>query len=254
MALYAHLIWNYFSTDSWNASVKLSVMGKVVYFVFLVFCRCRWIRTYSYVWLWKMYQDWLAPMWPKGKFWCKILIKLYSLRAIDSPLLFFCPQIRTRWKGTQETRVASTLLNTQQPFCTCTNDYIICWKRCLEIIKCTKILASNRGKIAFVSYSFSCSIIYWFMMIDDAWAPLQYQIKRLIVRSGKVSKPGDLTLELSDRSEIWHAPRLPTCLSNFKLTISRLRYFTRSCDEMSYRISKRDHVLGSIFCYPNQHC
>ena len=36
--------------------------------------------------------------------------------------------------------------------------------------------------------------------------PFQHPIRRLIVRSRKVSKPWDLYLELSDRSEIWQAP------------------------------------------------
>ena len=34
-------------------------------------------------------------------------------------------------------------------------------------------------------------------------APFQCSIRRLIVRSRTVSKPRDLYLELSDRSEIW---------------------------------------------------
>ena len=40
----------------------------------------------------------------------------------------------------------------------------------------------------------------------DLRAPFQYPIRRLIVRSREVSKPRDLYLELSDRSEIWQAP------------------------------------------------
>ena len=35
------------------------------------------------------------------------------------------------------------------------------------------------------------------------WAPSQYPKRRLSVRSRQVSKPRDLYLELSDRSEIW---------------------------------------------------
>ena len=42
-------------------------------------------------------------------------------------------------------------------------------------------------------------------------APFQYPIRRLIVRSRKVSKPRDFYLELSDRSEIWQAPRQQCC-------------------------------------------
>ena len=36
----------------------------------------------------------------------------------------------------------------------------------------------------------------------NIWAPCQYPIRRLFVRSREVSKPRDLYLELSDRSEI----------------------------------------------------
>ena len=39
----------------------------------------------------------------------------------------------------------------------------------------------------------------------------QYQIRRLIVRYREVSKPRNLHLELSDRSEIWQAPRQHCC-------------------------------------------
>ena len=42
-------------------------------------------------------------------------------------------------------------------------------------------------------------------------APSQYLKRRLFVRSRKVSKPRDLYLELSDRSEIWQALRQQCC-------------------------------------------
>ena len=42
-------------------------------------------------------------------------------------------------------------------------------------------------------------------------APSQYPIRRLIVRSRGVSKPRDLYLELSDRSDIWQAHRQQCC-------------------------------------------
>ena len=45
------------------------------------------------------------------------------------------------------------------------------------------------------------------------WATFQYPIRRLTVRSHKVSKPRDLYLELSDRSEICQAPRQQGCRS-----------------------------------------
>ena len=42
-------------------------------------------------------------------------------------------------------------------------------------------------------------------------SPSQYPKRRLSVRSRKVSKPRDLYLELSDRSEIWQALRQQCC-------------------------------------------
>ena len=45
----------------------------------------------------------------------------------------------------------------------------------------------------------------------DTWGPSQYPKRRLSVRSRKVSKPRDLYLELSDRSEIWQALRQQCC-------------------------------------------
>ena len=85
-----------------------------------------------------------------------------------------------------------------------------------------------------------------------AWAPSQYPKRRLSVRSRKVSKPRDLYLELSDRSEI--------CLSNFKairqfkVPISWLRDFTRSYGKTSFRILRRGpgssyHCISHSFCY-----
>ena len=82
--------------------------------------------------------------------------------------------------------------------------------------------------------------------MTTTWAPSQYPKRRLSVRSRKVSKPRDLYLELSDRSEIWQALRLlPMCLSNFKtirqfkVPISWLRDFTRSYEKKPFRILRR---------------
>ena len=49
------------------------------------------------------------------------------------------------------------------------------------------------------------------MHVLDTWAPSQYPKRRLFVRSREVSKPRDLYLELSDRSEIWQALRQHCC-------------------------------------------
>ena len=47
--------------------------------------------------------------------------------------------------------------------------------------------------------------------MSDSWAPSQYPKRRISVRSRKVSKPRNLYLELSDRSEIWQALRQQCC-------------------------------------------
>ena len=83
-------------------------------------------------------------------------------------------------------------------------------------------------------------------------APFQYPIRRLNVRYREVSKPRDLYVELSDRSEIWQAHRQHCCrcacqiskyivMRSFKLyqSISRLRDFTRSYGKTSYQTLKR---------------
>ena len=62
---------------------------------------------------------------------------------------------------------------------------------------------------------------------DVAGGPFQYPIRRLAVRSRKVSKPRDLYLELYDRSEIWQAPRLRCC--------RRACQISKLCDNLNYR-------------------
>ena len=54
---------------------------------------------------------------------------------------------------------------------------------------------------------------WWVLRYDhfEVWAPFQYPIRRLIVRSREVSKPRDWYLELCDSSEIWQAPRQHCC-------------------------------------------
>ena len=89
-----------------------------------------------------------------------------------------------------------------------------------------------------------------FLVTNDAYCVIgvralsQYPKRRLSVRSRKVSKPRDLYLELSDRSET-SAAVLPMCLSNFKairqfkVPISWLRNYTRSYEKTSFRILRR---------------
>ena len=59
-------------------------------------------------------------------------------------------------------------------------------------------------------------------------APFQYPIRRLIVRSHKVSKPRYLYLELSDRSAIWQAPRQHCCRGACQISKRYEHFKTRS--------------------------
>ena len=74
----------------------------------------------------------------------------------------------------------------------------------LHILK--KIITHKENTIA--NYSF---ITYLIFFSGDFRAPSQYPKRRLSVRSRKVSKPRDLYLKLSDRSEIWQALRQHCC-------------------------------------------
>ena len=60
-------------------------------------------------------------------------------------------------------------------------------------------------------------------------APSQYPKRRLSVRSRKVSKPRDLYLELSDRSEIWQALRQQCyrCACQISKRYDNLKYRSR---------------------------
>ena len=60
-----------------------------------------------------------------------------------------------------------------------------------------------------------------------SWAPFQYPMRRLTVRSRKFWKPRDLYLELSDRSDIWQAPRQQGCRSACQIS--------RRCDNLNYQ-------------------
>ena len=86
--------------------------------------------------------------------------------------------------------------------------------------------------------------------------PPQYPKRRLSVRSRKVSKPRDLYLKLSDRSEIWQALRQQCCrcacqiskrCDNLKIPISWLRDFTRSYEKTSFRILRRGPDLIGVW-------
>ena len=83
--------------------------------------------------------------------------------------------------------------------------------------------------------------------ITDTRAPSQYPKRRLSVRSRKVSKPRDLYLESSDRSEIWQALRQQCCRCACQISkrYDNLKYqsrgfeTTRSYEKTSFRILRR---------------
>ena len=79
------------------------------------------------------------------------------------------------------------------------------------------------------------------------WATFQYPIRRLTVRSHKVSKPQDLYLELSDRSEICQALRQQGCRSACQIS--------KRCDNLNYQSpgfeTSRDLTIWRLIGYWN---
>ena len=75
--------------------------------------------------------------------------------------------------------------------------------------------------------------------------PSQYPKRRLSVRSRKVSKPRDLYLELSDRSEIWPALRQQCCRCACQISkrYDNLKYQSRGCETL------RDLTKRRLFGY-----
>ena len=76
-------------------------------------------------------------------------------------------------------------------------------------------------------------------------APSQYPKRRLSVRSRKVSKPRDLYLELSDRSEIWQALRQQCCRCACQISkrYDNLKYQSRGFETL------RDPTKRRLFGY-----
>ena len=81
----------------------------------------------------------------------------------------------------------------------------------------------------------------------ESWAPFQYPIRRLNARSRKASKPRDLSLELSDRSEIWQAPQQQGCRSACQIS--------KRCDNLNYQSrgfeTSRDLTIRRLIGYWN---
>ena len=78
----------------------------------------------------------------------------------------------------------------------------------------------------------SISSIWWVELTIRA--PSQYPIRRLFVRSRKVSKSRDLYLELSDRYEIWQALRQQCCRSACQISkrYDNLKYQSRGFETL----------------------
>ena len=81
--------------------------------------------------------------------------------------------------------------------------------------------------------------------IQRSWAPSQYPKRRLSVKSRKVSKPRDLYLELSDRSEIWQALRQQCCRCACQISkrYDNLKYQSRGFETL------RDLTERRLFGY-----
>ena len=73
-------------------------------------------------------------------------------------------------------------------------------------------------------------------------APSQYPKRRLSVRSRQVSKPRDLYLELSDRSEIWQAlwQQCCRCACQISKRYDNLKYQSRGFETLR-DLTKRRH-------------
>ena len=80
---------------------------------------------------------------------------------------------------------------------------------------------------------------------DGPWVLSQYPKRRLSVRSRKVSKPRDLYLELSDRSEIWQALRQQCCRCACQISkrYDNLKYQSRGFETL------RDLTKRRLFGY-----
>ena len=89
-----------------------------------------------------------------------------------------------------------------------------------------------------------CLALHW-NSFRATWAPSQYPKRRLFVRSREVSKPRDLYLELSDRSEIWQALRQHCCRCACQISkgYDNLKYHSRGFETL------RDLTKRRLFGY-----
>ena len=97
----------------------------------------------------------------------------------------------------------------------------------------------------FLGYTVSCIFTTKLHLLNTAtWAPSQYPKRRLSVRSRKVSKPRDLYLELSDRSEICQALRQQCCRCACQISkrYDKLKY--QSCGFETLRDLTKRRLFG----------
>ena len=83
----------------------------------------------------------------------------------------------------------------------------------------------------------------WRVWVKTTWALFQYPIRRPIVRSREVSKPRDLWLKLSDRSEIWQALRQHCCRGACQIS---KRYDKSNYQSRGFETSR--DLTGEILC------
>ena len=97
----------------------------------------------------------------------------------------------------------------------------------------------------YVRYLFDFKLVFALSWIT--WAPFQYPVRRLIVRSREVSKPWDFYLKLFDRSEIWQAPRQHCCRCACQIS--------KRCDNSNYQSrsfeTSRDLMIRRLIGYWN---
>ena len=105
----------------------------------------------------------------------------------------------------------------------------LCWPQ-----RVNKLQRSPRRKWPVILNVYFSNTAQWYIELPTSprhcaaiRALFHYPIRRLIVRSHKVSKPRDLHLELYDRPEIWQAPRQQCCWCACQIS--------KRCDNLSYQ-------------------
>ena len=94
----------------------------------------------------------------------------------------------------------------------------------------THIWVSKQLKLLIINRQYSRLLLmctYLWLAKDSTRAPSQYPIRRVIVRSRQVSKPRNLYLELTDRSEIRQSPRQQCCRGACQIL--------KRCDDLNYQ-------------------